>query len=521
MTIAIATYKVMVDWTGAGDFSGAYDDISSLVNTLRWKLGRDYASTLTGRSVAGTAEIVVKNSDGRFNSFNTVSPIYGNILPGRRVKISMTYNSVETMMWNGQLDSVSVEIEQKNSRATLSCLGPLAIIKEGYVSMPMQTNILTGAAIRQILGQFLVLEDFFVLGSAQLGINTNLAYELDIEELLIDAGQTTMTRWWTGEGIDALNAAREVEQTEAGFLRETKTGKVTFEDRHHRFKGAHLISQASFSDLPAAGKLRYREINQGDPLQDIYNIIKASVVIYTLRTGDVIWTLGESGASSPSLPDGESKTFWAQASAVNEWTTPAATTDYTVNTLANGTGTDLTASCTVSVAKYTNSMRISLTNSSGSDGFITLLQARGTAIVESDPISIKCEDTTSQSKYRKRTFPIETRYIPSTEEAGYHCDWMLRRHKDPQPIIPIRYHANRDVAHMAECIARDVSDRISLDASNNCNYLGVNSDFFVESIAHEVRDKTQHFVSYQLSQADMGYWILGTALLGIETRLIY
>ena len=47
----------------------------------------------------------------------------------------------------------------------------------------------------------------------------------------------------------ALSALRQVESTEAGFIRETNDGKIAFEDRHFRLTNTKSkTSQATFAD---------------------------------------------------------------------------------------------------------------------------------------------------------------------------------------------------------------------------------------------------------------------------------
>lgn len=59
---------------------------------------------------------------------------------------------------------------------------------------------------------------------------------------------------------------------------------------------------------------------------------------------------------------------------------PAATTDYTMNTLSDGTGADLTANFSV-VASFTQSgVHFTITNNGGTAGYITKLQVRGKGI---------------------------------------------------------------------------------------------------------------------------------------------
>jgi hypothetical protein len=88
----MASWQLLVDWNGDGDFLDANEDISAYYRTLEWSYGRNYASELTGLSTNGVLTVVLDNRSGIFSSFNAGSAIYGNILPRRKVQLKSTYS---------------------------------------------------------------------------------------------------------------------------------------------------------------------------------------------------------------------------------------------------------------------------------------------------------------------------------------------------------------------------------------------------------------------------------------------
>jgi len=690
-------YELAIDWNNDDDYLDTGEDVTSRTLRVEFSRGRDYASQLTGRSVGGRLTAVLNNESGDYNSFNSSSPIYGNILPGRKVhflggSLGTIYRnlcpnpSVETnltgwaeyksatgttersneqaykglysiklvmtnsgaadqvvgrgtelnipveegktysfQVWvkvtallscKGRLyldfrseaggylgtyyadqtsvtaDFVQLKIEgttapagtayvtcnvylwstaasatgtayfdafqveesatcsdyidgaqsycewegtahasishnaltlwtgflqrltpipsaHQANLAQLEAIGPLGYLNEREVSLAMQTNRATGAAIGDVLDE----------AAWPAGDRT------------IDTGQTTMARFWTNR-IACLTALRKVEETENGFILESRDGKVVFEDRHHRFKTPHITSQATFTDAPAGARV-YDFIEQEDPLPGIFNIFSASVQRYTTGSLAILWTLSESGANSPSIEAGESKSFWAQypnpASAndvfgVDAWTTPVATIDYTANSQANGAGTDMTSDIGVAVTKFGQTMKITLTNNHAMlTAYITLLQARGTPVTADDPVTIREEDTTSQTSYGERSCPSLAEFIPDTVEALDWCNFNLGIYKEPIPVLAITVSGNRDAIHFTEVISRDISDRITIVADNKTK-LGINEDFFIEAERHMITEGGMlHRVVYECSPVT-GYskfWIIGTSLLGQSTALGY
>src|SRR5690349_4124506 len=82
VAVALPDYVLEVMWDQVN-----WTDESANVLLRSWRRGRDRASQLTGRSVAGTLDVQLQNPAGRYASLNAASPLYGNILPGRQVRV--------------------------------------------------------------------------------------------------------------------------------------------------------------------------------------------------------------------------------------------------------------------------------------------------------------------------------------------------------------------------------------------------------------------------------------------------
>tara|TARA_Y100000310_G_scaffold328971_1_gene398020 strand:- start:19 stop:1581 length:1563 start_codon:yes stop_codon:yes gene_type:complete len=518
--VPVGAYVTLeVDWDDDGNFANANSDISSDVLDITWSRGRDSASQLSGRAVAGQLQAKLKNEDNLYNSFNSDSDLSGKLLPGLAVRLQLSSVSPEfdytfpitfpevDAAWRGYLDSISPSfLRTSGKQLLLRATGSLArIAARETAEVAASTSIRTGAAIT------------LVINDADSSVPTN-----------IDTGETTMTRWWTAEQ-PALQAIRAIEESEVGYVGESPTGQIVFESRQHRLIAPHITSQGTFSDA-ADATLTYAAIEQIDPMSEIYNTMNANVQLYTVAgSATVLWTLAESGANSPALRAGAAKIFVARfptaASAtnarhVNAWTTTAATTDMLANAAADGTGTNLTSDIGISVAKYSESMNITLTNNSTTDGFITKLQARGTAVTADDPLKIVEEDSTSQASFGKRTFPLKGPFIPSEQDARDLMAYLLSIHKDPMRTMRITWDGNKDSTHGTKARELDISDRVTIIADNRSG-LGISEDFFIEHMQHNISQKGQHKVTYECSEATAyaGFWVLDVGKLGTSTRL--
>ena len=512
MTIS---YGLYVDWNNDGDFTNPEDDITGDALTVTWSRGRDYASALEGKSIAGKLTATLLNTDGKYSPSNTSSDLSGSIFPGRNVKITageavpfpqdFPIAFSDTTRWQGKLDRILPQPASEGIKTcTLTAFGNLGYLNQFNVQLTSQTNRRTDQAVGDILDD--------------LGWPSG--------DRSLDTGLTTISRFWISKkkGIEAL---RLVEETEAGFIKETKDGKIGFENRHHRLtQSASTTSQATFTDASGATNT-FSSISQADPLSTIVNHVEATARTYDTASVAVLWTHPETGSASPTLAPAETKTFEAEfpnpdssnnAEEVDAWTTPAATTDYLANTASDGSGTNRTSDIVVTNTKTAERMVMSFTNNSADDVYMTKIQARGTAVATKNPCTVRAIDSASQAEYGERKYVAKTQFIPTTTEAQDWCDYQAVIYGSPVEILTLNIPANETSVRQA--LSRDISDRITVTANNDAK-LGINADFFIESEAHNVSiGGSEHTVQLQLSPATGGYsqfWVLGTSVLGTST----
>jgi hypothetical protein len=512
-------YSLLVDWNNDGDFTDTHDDVSSDTLSLSWQRGRNYASALLGRSVAGKLTATLVNTSGKYSPSNTSSALTGKVLPGRTVQLQAGSGSFpytfpiafnDGVRWQGKLERIVPAPSSIGVKTcTLTAFGTLGYLNQFQTDLASTTNRRTDLAIGDILD--------------------NLGWTESADRDL-DTGQTTISRFWMScqKAIDAL---RLVEEAEAGFIKESKTGQIAFENRYHRLtETASTTSQATFSD--ASGSTHsYVNLAQTDPLTTIINHVEATARTYDTASIATLWTHPETGSDSPTLAPGEVKTFVASypnpdagnnAMEVNAWTTPAATTDVLVNTSSSGSAGDsgdITSSITIAAAKTAERMAITLTNGSASAGFVTLLKARGTAVTTKNPATVRAIDTVSKGIYGERKYIAKTKFIPTSSQAQDWCEYQMAIYGSPIEILSMTI-ASSSPSNIGQVMLRDISDRITVVATNDAA-LGINADFFIESERHQVSNGgTEHVTTWQLSPASGGYsqfWVLGTSVLGTNT----
>ena len=73
---------------------------------MRTRRGRNYASMIYGRTVAGTLEATLVNYAGQYDRFASNSDLACIILPRRRLIFVMAWEDATYRLWTGFLDKV-------------------------------------------------------------------------------------------------------------------------------------------------------------------------------------------------------------------------------------------------------------------------------------------------------------------------------------------------------------------------------------------------------------------------------
>lgn len=98
------TVTFEVSWSTAWNATPSYTDESAYVKTV---------STLRGRRAqfeqfnTGTMTVELENSTRRFDPTYASSPLFGNLVPRRKCRLSLTYNAVTYRIFTGYIDGLA------------------------------------------------------------------------------------------------------------------------------------------------------------------------------------------------------------------------------------------------------------------------------------------------------------------------------------------------------------------------------------------------------------------------------
>jgi hypothetical protein len=159
---------------------------------------------------------------------------------------------------------------------------------------------------------------------------------------------------------------------------------------------------------------------------------------------------------------------------------PVSGTDYQMFVNSNGTGTNLTANLSFSVTYgAAGAVYTSITNTGGTSGYITKLQARGYAVYLDNPVSVFLEDQDSIDDNGLSTISINNQYQTNISVTETIAETTLSQNKDPK-VVPtaIRMIANLSADLMLAFLKLDVGDLIRIVQDQHY----IDSNMFINSV---------------------------------------
>lgn len=307
------------------------------------------------------------------------------------------------------------------------------------------------------------------------------------------------------EKSTALAAAQKVVMSEFGYGYVKGDGTLVFEDRHSRINTEPIFTLDG-SDVALAPYERGFDL--------VFNVVKG--VSFPRDVGsspEVLFT----GQRIIEIGAGKTETMTARYSdpgarstrvGAKDIVTPLADTDFKFGSVGDGSSNDKNADLSITVTEGANSAELALENTSGSTGYVNLLQLRGTILRTYDPIEIELEDTTSTAAYGKReltlNLPYQENHLVTTDLATQ----VLSQYKDPRFIIPSIGTKAKSGLRMEAAIALEPGNRITFSDD-----LGIlDNDYFVQAVDFEYLGDgaIQAIWSVREASAEQS-WLLGVS----------
>ena len=172
--------------------------------------------------------------------------------------------------------------------------------------------------------------------------------------------------------------------------------------------------------------------------------------------------------------------------------------DYLLNTLEDGTGTNLSASLDITATYDATGVTYSLTNNSAQDGFIIHLQARGKGVYAEGTLETYVEDATSIISYNYREISLDQKYQQNLNAGTSIITSIIAAEKDPRTELrAVSFFANKSTTTMENCLLRDVGDLVRVVVSDT----GIDNYYHIQNIGMSVKSGGIIYVTWGLKPA--------------------
>jgi hypothetical protein len=304
----------------------------------------------------------------------------------------------------------------------------------------------------------------------------------------LDAGATVVPYWWA-EGVEANTAVTDLVHSEGvpaiGYVR---NGTFVFRDRHHRVtRTTSLTSQGTYTHIQPAGpigtdhKILKRSFHYDHGLDYIINSASLEVTPRLPTDRGVVWS-----SDSPIA-------LGANASVVLVIRTDDPFIDLQVPSAAVtylDDGGVLTADYRVAAGSAT----ITLSRTSGQSAFLTItaggsgvfldtgIKVRGTALKQGSPQIVSASDAYSQQRHGVKDWDGAAPWA-GPHDAQAIVGQVVAIYSQPMPSVTFDVDGVLGSGTLTRILATDVSDRITVRSDE----MGLNADFTVERVDHEIR----------------------------------
>ena len=280
---------------------------------------------------------------------------------------------------------------------------------------------------------------------------------------------------------DALTEIHQIEGDDVGFYWIDGNGLAHYES--YAFRASMPIVKTWYAsrqnNLESDICFNYQQSIYDDGKDRVLNDIIFNYYFMTVVTGTPVWTLNNA-YDIPFVASGQTITLCALGSGdqIANPIPPVGTTDFTVNTQADGGGTDITGDCVASVVLgYSGNVAIiTLKNNNALGGYVTFFQLRADQQTNSYVTGARGYDATSDNAYGLRRFTWDTLHIADFTTAQLQVLKLLSIRK-PRLAHWTFKMTNATQANLMQIIHRTISERVHVIHTP----ITMDSDFNIEN----------------------------------------
>lgn len=412
---AIRLFTIGVSTIGGTDIIASSGGVNSNWNKYRYQ---DESARLTGLSYERSlqvpaggvskamAEISLDNTSGRYTPryMGGSSELYTAVQKPRRpltISAGFNYGGIDQMI--PQFVGVTKKVPEGSTRDKVTKLQAddfLGFLENSYID---NESMFTGLRTDQVLENIL----------------TNLGY--GTAQYVLDYGIQTIPFGLFEIGTKYIDIVNKLVQAENGQFYQDEEGILRFENRQHWDSSPHNVIQKILMTSQVLDARMPSDSN-------IINVVEVKAKPRAKQPNQLVFTLSTATTISPS----------STVEIFVNFDDPMLSIDnpvYVANTLADGSGTDVTSSVTLkSLSKFARAAKIVLQNNSTNLAYITNMTMYGRPAKIITDIYSRLQDDSSVTAYEERPYKIENDYIQSQDWANSYSQMILNDYSEVQNL---------------------------------------------------------------------------------------
>lgn len=421
-TLGNRTFTIGVSLIGGNDVIGInpgavgspsnyrYFDETDYVNSMGWERG--YNMPVGGLSKA-MVEAKLDNTSNRFTPryMGGDSELFTSILPSRPIIVGAGFNisgvPITVPQFTGNI-SKQPAVNKRSGELSLSGQDYVGFFENKYLD---QEIMFTAQRTDQVMESIL---------TGTLGMNT-AQYDLDTGINIIPFGLFE-------SGTKVRDIFSQLAQAENGHFYQDEMGIFKFENRQHWDTAPYTQVQRVIT----TAQVLNAEIPSDDHL---INVVEVKSKIWQKQPTQIIFSL----SSAVLLPPGDTSVFFDLQDPMLAIDDPAF---FTVNTLADGEGTDSTSSVNVkNTSKFSKAIKITFTNLSTTNLFLTDLRLYGRPAKVISNVYYRGKDDSSVTAYQEHPYNVDNAFIQNETWAQSLAQMILNDFSEVENLQKITIRA--------------------------------------------------------------------------------
>lgn len=439
-------WGLFIDWENTGRLSGR--NYALRMVHMEQEHGRKNLLNTNGDGfesmMIGSLFVILDNEDGMFDPFNGGSSLYPFVRPGVNISlfVRLPGETTKRQIFNGKVKDVD-PISGSRAQVRISASDGMKYLREQTVKIKLKID----TDVDDVIG--------YVLDAANWTGARSLEDSPDI-----------IPFFFSDDESKAASVLQKLADSYLGTFFISQDGTAKFYEKNRAATSILTINQGDI----------LKEISVRTPWDVIKNVITVTGYPRKIESTVDLWNLYDKTKIDP----GQTIKIWGlytyngERTPIRSYVVLTSGTDYTFNSQADGSGTNLTANLSVSWDVYPMTVELTLTNTGGTTGYVTLLKIQGQPLTAS-PVQSIIEDSESYGIYGKQAFNLDSMYLQDANRVVEFSNMLLNLLKHPQKYPTIQIENRFDIQ-----FALDLFDMVAL----NLPAIGIGQDFNVSYIRH-------------------------------------